>query len=177
MHKIPTNVTPSSSPLVRGRGVIALDIGNRYIGVAAADHVDASLAYRYTTIDRKTQDARTVLADIITKESIDTLVLGVPYHIQDGSETQQTKKTRQFIALLKKTFDPAISYIEVDETLTSMQAKENLQHEESDTKEEHAEAARIMLQEFLSSATVMPDLIRHPGDVDPYVKPGMTMLL
>ncbi len=129
---------------------LALDIGGRYIGIAAADHVDSSLAYRYGTIDRKVQDVFAALKEMIQKEGIDTLVLGIPYHVEDGSETQQTKKTREFIAQLKEALEKSISYIEVDETLTSLAAKENLKGEGADMKEEHAEAARVMLQEYLA---------------------------
>ncbi len=146
----------------------ALDIGNRYVGIAATDHVDSNLAYRYGTIDRKTQDALVVLFDYIKKESIDTLVLGIPYHMEDGSETQQTAKTREFISQIKEKLGQSINYVEVDETLTSRAAKENLQYEGVDANQEHAEAARIMLQEFVSSTAVIP--AREPGsrhvDVD-----------
>ncbi|MDA1169513.1 MAG: Holliday junction resolvase RuvX [bacterium] len=131
--------------------VLALDIGNRYIGVAATDHMDEKLAYRYATIDRKTQDNLAILSNYINKESIDTLVLGVPYHMEDGSETQQTQKTREFISQIKEKFGVDMHYIEVDETLTSRTAKDNLLQEGSDLTQEHAEAARIMLQEYLSS--------------------------
>ncbi len=159
---------------------LALDIGNRYIGVAITDHVDTSLAYRYGTIDRKTQDALATLADYVTKESIDTLILGVPYHMEDGSETQQTKKTKEFTAQLQEKLGSNINYIEVDETLTSRAAKENLQHEGADVSEEHADAARIMLPEYI---TVIPGLTRNPdmsppaGGVDAGSEAGMTTLL
>ncbi len=130
---------------------LALDIGDRYIGIATTDHVDESLAYRYATIDRRVQDALRVLADMVAKESVDTLILGIPYHVEDGSETAQTKKTKEFIATLQKTFGSQLQYIEVDETLTSRQAKENLKEEGMDMTHEHAEAARVMLKEYLVS--------------------------
>lgn len=120
--------------------------------MATTDHVDTSLAYRYGTIDRKTQDVFAVLQDAITRESIDTFILGVPYHIEDGSETAQTRKTKDFITLLKAKFGATITYIEVDETLTSMQARENLKSELVDKSQEHAEAARVMLDEYLAKS-------------------------
>jgi putative holliday junction resolvase len=129
----------------------ALDIGDRYIGIATTDHVTESLVYRYGTIDRKVQNPFVVLRDMIQKESVDALVLGIPYHVEDGSETAQTRNTKEFIAFLKETFGSLVTYIEVDETLTSFQAKENLKNEQIGMNEEHAEAARVMLQEYLVS--------------------------
>ena len=130
---------------------LALDIGDRYIGLATTDHADKSLVYRYGTIDRKFQDAISVLQDAITKESIDTFILGVPYHVEDGSETAQTKKTLAFIDSLKAKFGSQLSYIEVDETLTSLAAKENLKGEHGSIHDEHAEAACVMLREYLAN--------------------------
>lgn len=131
---------------------LALDIGDRYIGIAATDHVDETLAYRYGTIDRKKEDAFTVLAGMVAKESIDTLILGIPYHVEDGSETEQTRKTKDFISALKERLGSSVGYIEVDETLTSFQAKENLKTEGIAATQEHAEAARVMLKEYLVSS-------------------------
>lgn len=131
--------------------LLALDIGNRYIGVATTDHVDVSLAYRFATIDRKTQDVFSVLQTIVDQENVTLFVVGIPYHVEDGSETQQTKTTKEFIAALKERFGSVMKYIEVDETLTSRAAKENLKYEGGDEKQEHAEAARIMLQEYINS--------------------------
>jgi putative transcription antitermination factor YqgF len=131
--------------------IAALDIGNRYIGVAMTDHVDSKLAYRFATIDRKTQDVFLRLQEIVTNESVSKLLLGVPYHVEDGSETQQTKTTKAFIARVQEKLGSDIEYVEVDETLTSRAAKENLQLEGIDASEEHAEAARIMLQEYIRS--------------------------
>lgn len=130
---------------------LALDIGDRYIGLSVTDHVDETLAYRYGTIDRKTQDAVFELQTIIQKESIDTLILGVPYHVEDGSETAQTKKTKDFISALKEKLGSSLMYVEVDETLTSLAAKENLKAEGLDMAQEHAEAARVMLAEYLAT--------------------------
>jgi putative transcription antitermination factor YqgF len=128
---------------------IALDVGDRYVGIAATDHIDA-IAYRYATIDRKQSEPFSVILDIVKKESIQEIVIGVPYHVEDGSETQQTKKTLDFISQLKEHIGSGVSYVQVDETLTSSQAKQNLKELGASVHEEHAEAARLMLQEYLS---------------------------
>ena len=130
--------------------ILALDIGDRYIGIAATDHIDF-FAYRYGTIDRKTQHAFLVLANIVKKEQIQTIIFGIPYHVEDGSETEQTRKTRAFAASLQDALGSSVKYEEQDETLTSHEAKRNLQDAGSSMSEEHAEAARILLSEYIAS--------------------------
>lgn len=127
---------------------MALDVGDRYIGVAVTDHAD-TIAYRYTTIDRTTSDYLADLSGIRTATGADTIIVGVPYHVEDGSETQQTHKTRAFIQELRAMLGDTVNIIEADETLTSREAKQTLQAEGADMSQEHAEAARIILQEFL----------------------------
>lgn len=131
---------------------IALDVGDRYIGVAAMDHTDA-IAYRYATIDRNSSDALAEITTALTYTNADTLVIGVPYHIEDGSETLQTTKTRDFIGHLRASLHSSLQIVELDETLTSREARRMLKVEGADPSEEHAEAARILLQEFLIHST------------------------
>ncbi len=132
--------------------VLALDIGGRYIGIAAIDH-SGKIPYRYGTIDRKQEDAFEALKKICEKEAITCIVAGVPFHVEDGSETQQTVKTRQFIAQLKALLPNILEYIEIDETLTSQEAKRLLDIEGAPSTQEHAEAARILLSEYLAQAS------------------------
>lgn len=131
---------------------IGLDVGDRYIGVAAMDHTDA-IAYRYATIDRKESDALADITAIISSTGADTIIIGVPYHVEDGSETLQTTKTRDFIVHLRASLHSSLKIVELDETLTSREARRMLTVEGADPSEEHAEAARILLQEFLIHRT------------------------
>lgn len=129
--------------------VIALDIGGRYIGIAALDHA-GEITYRHSTIDRKEQDAFEVLQDICDTEDVDTIVAGVPYHVEDGSETEQTSITRAFITELKDRLTMPVDIVEIDETLTSQEARSRLRVEGAAVSEEHAEAARLLLAEYLA---------------------------
>lgn len=130
---------------------IALDVGDRYVGIAATDHADA-IAYRYATLDRTILNPFIAIADIVRAEAIVRIVVGVPYHVEDGSETAQTAKTKEFIQMLQESLSPRVEIVEVDETLTSAQARANLKQEGASEKEEHAEAARLMLQEYIQHA-------------------------
>ena len=132
--------------------IIALDIGGRYIGVATVDH-SGKIPYRFATIDRKQEDAFKKIKQICEQEQITRIVAGVPFHVEDGSETQQTIKTREFIAQLKAVLPDILEYIEIDETLTSQEAKRLLGIEGAASTEEHAEAARILLSEYLAQAS------------------------
>lgn len=132
--------------------VIALDIGGRYIGIATMDH-SGKIPYRYATIDRKKEDAFGVLKNICAQEQVFTIVAGVPFHVEDGSETQQTIRTRAFIDELKKALPEVREYVEIDETLTSQEAKRLLAIEGAPISEEHAEAARILLSEYLAQSS------------------------
>lgn len=132
--------------------VIALDIGGRYIGIATVDH-SGRIPYRYATIDRKKEDAIVALKKVCEQEAITHIVAGVPFHVEDGSETDQTRKTREFISQLKTALPDILEYIEIDETLTSQEAKRLLQIEGAAASEEHAEAARILLSEYLAQSS------------------------
>ncbi len=132
--------------------VIALDIGDRYIGIATLDH-SGKIPYRLKTIDRKKDEAIAVLKSICEQEQVSTIVAGMPYHVEDGSETKQTEKTRIFIAELRTVLPEAIDYVEIDETLTSQEAKRLLGIEGVALREEHSEAARILLSEYLAQSS------------------------
>jgi putative transcription antitermination factor YqgF len=128
---------------------IALDIGNRYIGIAMQDHA-SDITYRYSTLDRKKEDVFLLLNKICSEENIDTIVAGIPYHVEDGSETEQTRLTRAFLVELKNKIKSVLNIVEIDETLTSKEAKRTLAIEGAQATEEHAEAARILLAEYLA---------------------------
>jgi len=134
---------------------LALDIGNRYIGVAMQDHA-STITYRHATIDRKKENPYVSIQNICESEKVDTVVVGIPYHVEDGSETNQTRITRDFIADFKNINLMALNIVEMDETLTSKEAKRLLAIEGGSNTEEHAEAARILLAEYLGSGVVIP---------------------
>ncbi|MEX0649928.1 MAG: Holliday junction resolvase RuvX [Candidatus Andersenbacteria bacterium] len=128
---------------------LSLDYGNRYIGIAATDS-DGRIPYRYGVIDQKNQDPFNVLAEIIAKEHVTHILVGVPISL-DGNETEQTHKTLEFIEKLRAVVDPDIDIEGVDETLTSIEAQQVLRHEGGDPKQEHSEAARLILSDYLKT--------------------------
>ena len=125
--------------------ILALDIGDRWTGVAISDPLGI-LPRPYDTC--KTADLYTFLEKIILKEYISTIVVGLPTTMR-GTESDQTKKVIAMTEELKTHF-PTIEWKMWDERLTSKQAAGI---KSTKTKEDklrsHAIAAAIFLSTYL----------------------------
>lgn len=125
--------------------ILALDIGDRWTGVAISDPLGI-LPRPYTTI--KTTELFSSLEQIIAKERVTTIVVGLPTTLR-GTESEQTKKVLAMTEELKKLF-PTIEWKMWDERLTSKQAATL---KSTKTKEDklrsHAIAAAIFLSSYL----------------------------
>ncbi len=130
--------------------VLALDVGERRIGVALASLI-ARLPSAYTTIDQQSdRGAIDQICDIVAKESITELVVGLPRDMQ-GNDTAQTAHVRAFVRQLEPTLNIPITM--QDEAVTSIQAEERLKslgkpYSKADID---AEAAVIILQDYLQA--------------------------
>jgi putative holliday junction resolvase len=125
--------------------ILALDIGDRWTGVAISDPLGI-LPRPYDTI--KTAELFTSLTKIIDKERISTIVVGLPTTLR-GTESEQTKKVLAFTEDLKKLF-PAIEWKMWDERLTSKQAATiKSTRTKEDKLRSHAIAAAIFLSSYL----------------------------
>lgn len=132
--------------------LLCLDYGDRYIGIAATD-TEGRIPYRYGTIDQKMQNALHEIQQIVEKERIVRVLVGVPLSLE-GNETQQTHKTLAFVEALRAEVGPMAEIETIDETLTSVEAARLLQYEGGKKEDEHAEAARLMLQDHLRQLSV-----------------------
>lgn len=105
------------------RALIGLDPGTRTIGVAISD-VDWTLASPVKTI-RRTKFTRDVgvLKEILDRESIAGLVIGMPYNM-DGSSGPRAQSVRAFRRLLAEHIDLPMLFW--DERLSSSQAADTL---------------------------------------------------
>lgn len=125
--------------------ILALDIGDRWTGVAISDPLGI-LPRPYDTT--KTTDLYTFLENVIKKERISTIVVGLPTTMR-GTESDQTKKVIVMTEELKAYF-PTIEWKMWDERLTSKQAAGI---KSTKTKEDklrsHAIAAAIFLSTYL----------------------------
>ena len=125
--------------------IIALDIGDRWTGIAISDPTGI-IARPLTTV--ATADLEDYLSRLILDESVTCIVAGYPKTLR-GTESEQTRKTIQRVQDLQKKFTH-VTWELWDERLTSKQAA---QIKQARTKEEklasHARAAALILSSYL----------------------------
>jgi putative holliday junction resolvase len=125
--------------------ILALDIGDRWTGVAISDPLGI-LPRPYDTF--KTAELYLCLENVILKENISTIVVGLPITLR-GTESDQTKKIIALVHELQNHFT-TIEWKMWDERMTSKQAQ---QIKSAKTKEDklrsHAIAAAIFLSTYL----------------------------
>lgn len=127
--------------------IIALDVGEKRIGVAVGDS-QVRIAIPYETIEVDGSEIES-LARIIVEQSARTVVIGYPRN-QSGEPTAQTEYIEKFAAKLK---DIASKIVYQDESLTSVMAEDRLKsygrpYVKADID---AQAAVIILQDYLES--------------------------
>ncbi|HXH04928.1 MAG TPA: Holliday junction resolvase RuvX [Candidatus Nitrosotenuis sp.] len=127
--------------------VIALDVGEKRIGVAAAESA-TKLAYPVTTILVDGSEYVS-LQNLIVEEQADTIVVGYPRN-QQGEPTMQTKSVELFV---EKLHLMGISSVYQDESLTSVAAEKYLQSRRKNyTKADvDAYAATIILTDYMET--------------------------
>lgn len=128
--------------------LMALDVGTKRIGVALADSF-IRIAIPFTTVEVNddVESAVEQIIEIISKEEIDILVVGLPRN-QSGEETPQTAYTKEFV----KNFEYSVDKICFqDESLTSIQAEDRLKSYGKPYSKGDIDmnAASIILQDYL----------------------------
>ncbi len=137
---------------------IALDVGDKTIGVALSDELGIT-AQGLMTIERVgiRKDAGKVL-DLIKEHNCDTVVIGLPLKLS-GEDSPQTEKVREFRTMLEnKMRSTAIKGVEVvcqDERLTTVQAERVLIESDVSRKKRKdvidKQAAVIIMQSYLDT--------------------------
>lgn len=98
---------------------LALDVGEKRVGVAIA-HGDVRIALPMTALARQDDDFWEGLLEVIAKNDIGQLVIGLPRGL-DGQETDQTRAAQAFGEELAQKTD--IPLVWQDEALTSIKAE------------------------------------------------------
>lgn len=137
---------------------IALDVGDKTIGVAVSDPLLIT-AQGVTTIERIgiRKDAGKVM-DLIKEYDCDTVVIGLPKKL-DGTDSPQTEKVYTFKTMLEnKMRSSGMSHVKIvnqDERLTTVMAEKVLiEGDVSRSKRKKVidkQAAVLILQSFLDS--------------------------
>jgi putative Holliday junction resolvase len=129
----------------RTKSFLALDVGEKRIGVAVGDDM-VKIAVPMETIEVDGRELERI-ARLVVDHNIDTVVVGYPRN-QSGETTLQTEYVENFA---RQLVDIAPKLIFQDESLTSVLAGERLKsyggtHTKGDVD---AQAAAIILHDFL----------------------------
>ncbi len=131
--------------------VVGIDFGLRRTGLSITDDLNI-FAFGLDTIDSK--DLMIFLKDLIEKEDVDTLVLGLPKRLNN----QDTHIT-QNIYLLKEELEKQFNLVKVvliDERFTSKMASQSMHVAGANKKQKREKglidkvSATIILQSYLS---------------------------
>jgi putative Holliday junction resolvase len=135
---------------LRGR-VMALDVGERRVGVAMSD-LSQTLATPYTTLHAHPQAVLfQKIQQLIVKEEVVDLVIGLPISL-NGQEGPQAQRIRQFIAAIATCV--SVPLHTCDERYTTAEAQRvmieaGLRPEQRKAKIDEV-AASIILQDYLN---------------------------
>ena len=136
----------------RAMRILALDVGERRIGVALSDPT-GFLATPLTAIERtggKADFQRIV--DLATESEAERILIGIPVSM-DGVEREQARSVREFCRRLAGQTGMPIDTL--DERLTTVEAERRLRERGASAKERKAlvdsAAAAILLQAYLDS--------------------------
>lgn len=132
--------------------ILALDVGDKRIGVAVSDELEIS-AHSLTTIERT--DLKKDIAhikEIITKYSAGEIVVGMPV-MMDGSVGIQADKVTRFVEEIKKELDIPIKFM--DERLSTRFVEKMLIDADMSRKKRgkiiDKLSAVVILQDYLNS--------------------------
>lgn len=133
--------------MAHNRAILALDVGEKRIGVAIADPaIRIAIAYDTIAVDGTEYDQIRTLAE---RERVATLVIGYPRN-QAGEPTQQTAYVERFARQLQ---DAAPELVFQDESLTSVKAEEILKRQGKPYQKADIDslAASLILQDYLEA--------------------------
>jgi len=138
--------------------IMALDVGNRRVGIAISDETQ-TLARSLTVLHRrsKAQDFE-ALACLVREHVVTAIVVGLPLSLE-GDEGQQARRIRRYAdalneALLAQGLDvPLIFHDESLSTVTAAQVLIASGRTRRRRRHIDATAAAVILQDYLGSRT------------------------
>lgn len=105
--------------------ILGLDLGTTTLGIAIKDELDIVHMYENFSFEPGNfKKARTHLNEVIKKENISKVVIGLPLQL-DGIEGKRAISTRRFVNDYIKEFGN-VEFIYLDERFTTIEAKERL---------------------------------------------------
>jgi len=154
-----TEAGPNAT-IIRAVGrIVALDVGERRIGVAVSD-LTRTLARPHTALQTTGLDGNALqvsldeIARLADEDPLDAIVVGLPRRL-DGSASLMTPRVERFAARLRDRAGVAV--ILQDERLTSVEAESLLAAREKNWRARKARldaaAAAVILQDYLDGQT------------------------
>lgn len=132
--------------------IIALDVGDARIGVAACDPLRLAVRPLRTLRRRSRRSDFDALAQILAEEEAVLIVCGLPYNM-DGSEGPQARKVRnwagRFTRALRNMRGKEAPLVFWDERLSSFAADELIAEEGAHPAGQDAVAAAVILRSYL----------------------------
>lgn len=103
---------------------IGLDIGSVTVGIALSDSLKMfASAYSVIRYEEENDELFKQIVDIIKKEEVDVVVVGMPYHM-NGDFSLGCERTRRFEEKIKQLID--IEIVEIDERMSTVTAQNAL---------------------------------------------------
>jgi putative Holliday junction resolvase len=137
--------------------VMALDVGDKTIGVALSDELLITAQPRPTLRRKNLKSDLEALSRVASENDVREIVVGEPLHM-DGKPSPQSLKVVRFTEELRKVVDLPIVFW--DERLTSFEAEQHLEQMGMNwrRRREHVDkiAAMIILQNYLDSRASHP---------------------
>ncbi|MEX3954846.1 Holliday junction resolvase RuvX [Trinickia sp. EG282A] len=135
-----------SKPVGREATLLAFDYGEKRIGVAIGNALTGQ-ARALAVVPNPNREARfAAVGKLIGEWKPDALVVGLPSH-PDGTPHEMTRLAKRFGNQLNGRFNLPVSW--VDERYSSVEAEAGLRASGGRAEMLDAEAARIILQQYL----------------------------
>ena len=130
--------------------LMALDIGERRIGIAVSD--SGILATPHSVLRRKSKkEDFTALSDLITELKIERVIVGIPYSLSGPEEIgPQARRVMRYAEALAATIPAPIEYF--DERYSTVDAAAYLSTLGQKKIAIDAAAAAVILQNYLDSS-------------------------
>jgi putative holliday junction resolvase len=135
-----------SMPVGREATLLAFDYGEKRIGVAIGNLLTRQARALVVVANRNRDYRFEAIGKLIGEWKPDALVVGLPSH-PDGTPHEMTRLAKRFGNQLNGRFNLPVSW--VDERYSSVEAEAGLRERGAPADMLDAEAARIILQQYL----------------------------
>lgn len=151
---------------------LGVDHGEVRIGLALSDSL-RMIASPLETIDRKrVERPHQRIAALVAEHEVDTVVIGMPLHLDGGAGASATR-VRAFVDRLLPHLPAGVEVVEVDERLSTTEATERLlsgkRRREFSRGQIDQAAAAVILQDYLDQnqkPALLPDVWNMDDDED-----------